>query len=139
MGGQECPRQPIAAIDACVVPNFWEALAPAARDRYDEALAAVDAQRHQVTRARPQQLERLRSTARRAEKPYRLVDPENRLVASELERRWEQALPALRQAEVEAAGRTGATLEPLAVERRQQWHESHPTLRPWWDEGKRTH
>jgi hypothetical protein len=39
-----------------------------------------------------QRLERARSTAQRAARQYDAVEPENRLVARELERRWEEAL-----------------------------------------------
>ena len=92
----------VAPIDAWVVQNFWEALSPAELDCYDQAVAAFDEQHRQIERARQQQLERLRYEARLAEKQYRLVDAENRLVAAELERRWEQALQALRQGEEQA-------------------------------------
>jgi hypothetical protein len=39
--------------------------------------------------------------AGQAERQYHAVEPENRLVARTLARRWEDALRALRQAEVE--------------------------------------
>ncbi|HKD74745.1 MAG TPA: hypothetical protein VKB76_04590, partial [Ktedonobacterales bacterium] len=45
------------------------------------------------------QLERKRYDAALAERQYRRVDPDNRLVAGELERRWEVALSAVRAAE----------------------------------------
>jgi hypothetical protein len=41
-------------------------------------------------------------TAARAQRQYDASDPENRLVADELERRWNQALDRVR--EVEASG-----------------------------------
>jgi hypothetical protein len=69
-----------------------------------------------------------------AEKQYRLVDPENRLVSAELERRWEQALLNLRQAEQEAQA-TEPALEPLTDERRRQLAAAQPTLRQMWDDG----
>jgi DNA invertase Pin-like site-specific DNA recombinase len=137
-GGKECQRLPTAPIDACVVQNFWEALSPAELDCYDEAVAAFDEQRRQIERARQQQLERLRYEARLAEKQYRLVDAENRLVAAELERRWEQALQALRQWEEQAACSAETKPETLTAELRRQWDEAHPTLRQLWDEGKLT-
>ena len=133
-GGTECQRLPIAPIDTCVVDNFWEALSPAELDCYDEAVAAFDKQHRQVERARTQQLERLRYEARLAEKQYRLVDPENRLVAAELERRWEQALQAVRQEEERSV--SGTTAEPLAAELRRQLAEVRPGLRQMWDSGK---
>src|SRR5436305_14796368 len=83
-GGTECQRVPIEPVDAWVVGCFWEALAPAELDRYDAAVTALDEQRVRLRRARDLQLQRLRYEARLAEKQYRLVDPENRLVASEL-------------------------------------------------------
>ena len=133
---KECQHQPIAPVDDFVVASFWEALSPAGLDGYDEAMAAFDAHGRQVERARQQQLQRLRYEAGLAEKQYHLVDPENRLVASELERRWEQALQALRQAEEENAAGLGATPERLSAELRRQWAEAHPTLRQLWDDGK---
>jgi DNA invertase Pin-like site-specific DNA recombinase len=137
-GGKECQRLPTAPIDACVVQNFWEALSPAELDCYDEAVAAFDEQRRQIERARQQQLERLRYEARLAEKQYRLVDAENRLVAAELERRWEQALQALRQWEEQAASSAETKPETLTAELRRQWDEAHPTLRQLWDKGELT-
>jgi DNA invertase Pin-like site-specific DNA recombinase len=137
-GGRECQRLPIAPIDTWVVGKFWEALSPAELDRYDEAVAALEEQRRQLGRARDQQLARLRYEARLAEKQYRLVDPENRLVAAELERRWEQALQALRQAEDESARAAEATAEPLTADLRRQLGEARPTLRQMWEDGRLT-
>src|SRR5262245_16692390 len=136
-GGKECQRVPIPAVDAWVVQRFWEALTAAELDRYDEAVAAVEQQRHQLRRARVQQLTRLRYEVSLAEKQYRLVDPENRLVAAELERRWEQALLNLRQAEQEAQTNE-PTLEPLTDELRGQLAEAQLTLRQLWEGGPLT-
>jgi DNA invertase Pin-like site-specific DNA recombinase len=133
-GGPECQRVPIPTVDAWVVRSFWEALSPAELDRYGAAVAAVEDHRLQLRRARDLQLKRLRYEAALAEKQYRLVDPENRLVAAELERRWEQALQALRRAEEEAQA-PEPTIEPLTDELRQRLDEVRPTLRQMWDEG----
>jgi len=54
-------------------------------------------------------LERLRYQVALAQRQYNQVDPDNRLVASELERRWETALTALKQAE-----------ETFAMQQREQ-------------------
>ena len=80
---------------------------------------------------------RLRYEAGLAEKQYRLVDPENRLVAAELERRWEQALLNLRQAEQEAQA-AEPTLEPLTDELRRQLAEAQLPLRRMWEDGSLT-
>jgi DNA invertase Pin-like site-specific DNA recombinase len=134
LGGKECQRVLIAPVDAWVIRSFWEALSVAELDRYDEAVAALEGQRRQHQRARERQLERLRYEARLAEKQYRLVDAENRLVAAELERRWEQALQAACRAEEEAqACETSA--EPLSDDLRAQLGQAGPTLRQQWDGG----
>ncbi len=133
-GGPECQRIPITPVDAWVIKSFWEALEPAELDRYNAAVAGLDEQRRQIRKARDLQLERLRYEARVAEKQYHLVDPENRLVAAELERRWEEALRALRQAEEESRV-AEATIEPLTDELRKQWDETRPSLRRMWDGG----
>jgi hypothetical protein len=46
-----------------------------------------------------QRLERARYAAQRAERQYRAVEPENRLVARTLERPWDEALQELRRLE----------------------------------------
>ena len=46
-----------------------------------------------------QQLERARYETDRAARPYQAVEPENRLVARELERRWEETLKDQRRRE----------------------------------------
>src|ERR1700757_2609932 len=56
-----------------------------------------------MRRAQAQQVERLRYRAALAERQYDQVDPDNRLVAAELERRWEEALRDVRQAEAALA------------------------------------
>ena len=53
-------------------------------------------------------MERLRYQAALAERQFDRVDPDNRLVAAELERRWEAALVELRRAEAALAQRTAA-------------------------------
>jgi hypothetical protein len=53
----------------------------------------------QVSHANLQHLERLRYEAQLAERQFLRVDPDNRLVAAALEKRWNEALCALKQAE----------------------------------------
>ena len=67
-------------------------------------LTRATSQRRQAdaatARAQTQQVERLRYRAALAERQFEQCDPDNRLVAAELEHRWEEALRDLRQAEV---------------------------------------
>lgn len=109
---QICPSDPVcqrfasSAVDDQVVQWFFEALSVVQIDASQEALKEFDEQHELVTASRRQQLARLRYEAQRAERQYQLADPENRLVTSELEQRWECAMQELRreeerQAEVE--------------------------------------
>jgi DNA invertase Pin-like site-specific DNA recombinase len=94
-----CQNLPADPIDDWVVQSFFDVLCPAEMDLYGKAVAALLQDEEQVLRAQQQQLERLRYQARLAERQYNQADPDNRLVAAELERRWEAALDELRDAE----------------------------------------
>jgi DNA invertase Pin-like site-specific DNA recombinase len=98
-GEPVCQRLPATPIDEQVVRWFFEALMPAAIDLSARTLTEFDSRRAAMHAARRQQLQRLRHVASRAERQYQHVDPENRLIATELERRWEAALRELREAE----------------------------------------
>jgi DNA invertase Pin-like site-specific DNA recombinase len=94
-----CQNLPADPIDAQVVQAFLQALSPVELDLYSKAVAALRQDEEQVRQAQQQQLERLRYQARLAERQYNQADPDNRLVAAELERRWEAALRDLKDAE----------------------------------------
>jgi hypothetical protein len=81
------------------VQCFFEALSAAEIDASQQALQGADQQRELVLASRRQQLARLRYQAQRAERQYQQADPENRLVAAELEQRWEYALRELKAEE----------------------------------------
>jgi DNA invertase Pin-like site-specific DNA recombinase len=94
-----CQYLPADPIDDFAVRAFFEALSPAEMDIHDAAVAGIQGEAEAVDRARREQIDRLRYQARLAERQFTRADPENRLVAGELERRWEVALRELRQAE----------------------------------------
>jgi DNA invertase Pin-like site-specific DNA recombinase/predicted DNA-binding protein YlxM (UPF0122 family) len=94
-----CQYLPADPIDDFAVRSFFGALSPAEMDLHDAAAAGIQREAEAVDRARREQIDRLRYQARLAERQFTRADPENRLVAGELERRWEVALRELRQAE----------------------------------------
>ena len=102
-----CQNLPAAPVDAWVVDAFFAALAPVELDAYAHAVAAEQAAATQVTAAQRQQLERLRYQAAFAERQFSRVEPENRLVAAELEQRWEGALRLEGSGSAGAAARRG--------------------------------
>src|SRR5262249_29146073 len=106
-----------AAIDAAVVEAFFAAIAPAELDLLEEVLAARQADRQRLAQHYADRVKRSEYEARLAQRQYDAIDPDNRLVAAELERRWELALRALAEAR-EAAERFAQTppapgLDPL--------------------------
>ena len=90
-------------IDDKAVTAFFEAIAPAELDVYTRAIATRHEADGTMLRAQAQQVERLRYRTALAEHQFDQVDPANRLVAAELERRWEETLRDLRQAEAALA------------------------------------
>jgi DNA invertase Pin-like site-specific DNA recombinase len=106
-------------IDAAVGDAFCAALAPTAltaclaaaqqlEDGHDAALAQW---RRQVEQARYQ--------ASKAERRYRAVDPDNRLVARGLETEWNTALRHLADAEVELTRREARRPKTLTTQEKQ--------------------
>lgn len=94
-----CQRIASQPIDDFVVQAFFQALSPLELDAYEQALKSQAEITQQAGQAHQQQLERLRYQAVLAQRQYYKVDPDNRLVAAELENRWEAALVALKEAE----------------------------------------
>jgi DNA invertase Pin-like site-specific DNA recombinase len=107
-----CQHIPADAVDAQVVAAFFQALSPVELDVYERAVVAQQAEDQQVEHAHQQHLERLRYEAALAQRQFVRVDPENRLVAAELEKRWEAALSELKRAE-EASACSTVPLFPL--------------------------
>jgi DNA invertase Pin-like site-specific DNA recombinase len=99
-----CLSLPGQAVDDAVVEAFFEAIRPAELDLLEEVLAERKQDRQRLEQQHNDQLKRAEYEARLAEKRYRSVDPDNRLVAAELEKGWEAALRALAEAK-EAAQR----------------------------------
>ena len=92
-------------IDAAVSAEVLRAISPLA---LDAALAAIaDRERANVERVRHRELalEQARYETARARRQYDAVDPENRLVAGELERRWNERLTEVARLEEEIGAR----------------------------------
>lgn len=97
----KCERNSVRApvVDAVVVQAFFDALQPAQLDALELLLAKQQSDRSQVDRHWQEHLRRAQYEAQLAQRQYDAVDPANRLVAAELERRWEDKLQQLRQTE----------------------------------------
>jgi DNA invertase Pin-like site-specific DNA recombinase len=99
-----------ASIDAAVATQLLCVVQPAA---IEAAIMATQeqAQKHsEVLGALQRDLQAARYRAQRAERQYEATDPENRLVAQELERRWNAALQEVRALESRIAAKNESEL-----------------------------
>jgi DNA invertase Pin-like site-specific DNA recombinase len=86
-------------IDQAVVDAFLKALTPSALEATQVAIQQLEANHDAALSQWRLAVERARYEAERAERRYRAVEPENRLVARGLESDWEQLLRDLAAAE----------------------------------------
>ena len=93
-GAECCQHLAGAGLDAFVSQQVLAALEPAALELSLEAATHLEQERGELDRLWQQKLERARYEAERAGRQYRLVEPENRLVARQLERDWDEKLAA---------------------------------------------
>ena len=81
-----------AFLERLVATQIMQVLQPASFELRVAAEQALRVERERLEAHWPQRLERAHSQAQRAARQDEAVEPENRLVARELERRWEEAL-----------------------------------------------
>ncbi len=84
-------------LDTFIRQQILAALQPAAVELHLAAAANVEQERQRLHQQRRQECERARYETERAARQYQAVEPENRLVARELERRWEAAIQKQQQ------------------------------------------
>jgi DNA invertase Pin-like site-specific DNA recombinase/uncharacterized protein YndB with AHSA1/START domain len=99
--GSWCLRVGGGQIDQAVASALLAALTPAGVKAALQAAEALEADHDAALAQWRLQCERAKYQADRAERRYRQVEPEHRLVARGLERDWEKALTALHAAQAE--------------------------------------
>lgn len=90
-----CWSVPARVIDAAIEKLFLEAVSPPELELSLEVLHAVERQSDEVEQQWALRMERLRYEAQLAERRYKAVDPDNRVVARTLERDWNDKLVEL--------------------------------------------
>ena len=105
-------RAPV--VDEVIEQAFLAAIQPAQLDALDAILAAQQTERERLDRQWQEQRKRADYEVQLAQRQYDAVDPTNRLVAGELERRWEEKLGQRQQVE-EAYQRYQQTPHPETV------------------------
>jgi len=118
-GAPRCQHFTAHHVDEAVVELLLEAIQPA---RLEVALAAMEqleTQRQMLAEQWQKRLERARYETDLARRRYERVDPDNRLVAGELEQRWEEKLRKWKQLEQEWQRAQQQELAPLSDADRQ--------------------
>jgi DNA invertase Pin-like site-specific DNA recombinase len=100
-GAPRCQSVSAAVVDRQIEALILRAVEPAALELSLRAAEHIEQDRERVHRHWRQTLARAEYDAGRAKRQYDAVDPENRLVARELERQWEEQLTQLRRLEEE--------------------------------------
>jgi DNA invertase Pin-like site-specific DNA recombinase/predicted DNA-binding transcriptional regulator AlpA len=119
-------------IDQAVADTFLKALTPAAVEATQRAIEQLDADRDAALSQWRLAVERARYEAERAERQYRAVEPENRLVARGLETEWEKRLRDLAAAEAELQQRRQQRPRALSPEEKEKIRSLGADLNKVW-------
>jgi len=102
-------------IDSAVVQEFLRALAPANINALEKVSEKQRIHHREQIKHLQQEAKRLEFTAARTQRQYDSVDPENRLIAATLEKKWEQALVELETARNQLAEAEATTPQTVTV------------------------
>ncbi|MBN1890079.1 MAG: recombinase family protein [Thermoflexales bacterium] len=112
-GDPTCQTFTIAHVDEKITEVFLEAVQPAHLEVALAALEQIEAERAKLAAQWENRLKRAHYEAELARRRYDQVDPDNRLVAAELEHRWEDKLQTQQSLEREWAQVQAQELAPL--------------------------
>ncbi len=115
-----CQRVPGQPVDKIVAQAVLAALTPAQIELSLAVMQEMERQQTQLGKQWELKLEGARYIARLAQRRYEQVDPENRLVARNLEQAWEASLRNIAQLEAEFAHQKGQPALALTAKQRQQ-------------------
>src|SRR6266545_7209763 len=119
-------------IDQAVVEAFLRTVTPAAVEATQLAIQQLEADQDAALGQWRLAVERARYEAERAERQYRAVEPENRLVARGLETEWEKRLRDLAAAEAELQRRERQRPRTLSPEEKKKLRSLGSDLRQVW-------
>ena len=122
-------RRPEQAVSAAIL----EVVQPHAIHAAIKAVEQIDSRRQDRLRALRMELEQARYEARLAARRYDAIDPENQLVASELEARWNASLSRVQQLEqdFQRAERDSPAIPAIGVDELLRLAQDLPVI---WDD-----
>lgn len=92
-----CGRMATKSLDELISQQVLKAIEPAALELSIAATTDIDSERHRLHRQWELRLQRAQYECEKAERQYRAVEPENRLVARTLESAWESTLAEMQK------------------------------------------
>ena len=126
-------------VDDAIEQSLLAVIEPGAVAAAIEAEAQANSRRDQVRDALMRDLEAARYDADRASRQYNVADPQNRLVAAELEARWNRALSRVGEIEAKIAAHNASAATPaplssahvasLAVDLKTVWKDPQADAR----------
>lgn len=119
-GQSACQSVSGAALEAFVVERLLQAVSPASLELSLAATEEIEQERKQLDQHWRQRLARSRYEVEQARRQYAAVDPEHRLVARELERRWDESLRGDAQLQADYLRFTRDCPTRLSPEEREQ-------------------
>ena len=134
-GSSPCLSLGSLRTDAAVVEQVLEAIEPAGIEAALQASEQVALADQEKRRCVELALERARYEAKRTQRQFDAVEPENRLVAGELEGRWNGALAQMAELESRLQELRGEAA-PLTDEQKRRLLEMGKDLRRLWDEAQ---
>lgn len=102
-GEEKCQSLSGGALESFIVERLLQAVSPASLELSLAAREDIERERKQLDQSWQQRLARSRYEVEQARRQYAAVDPDHRLVARELERRWDEALRAEEQLQADYA------------------------------------
>jgi hypothetical protein len=103
VGPQTCMSVPAPPLDQAITDRVLTAITPVTIELALATLTDLEHRDHEIGAQWRMRIERARYEADLAERRYEAVDPSNRLIASPLEQRWNDAMQRLHDLEAELA------------------------------------
>ena len=131
-GSGRCLTVGSLRLDRAVVQSVLTAIQPAGIEAAVKLAECAQVEDDEKRKALELALERARYEEKRARRQFDAVEPENRLVASELEGRWNSALAQVAEAEARLTA-AGKAAEPLSERQLQQLTALSEDLMALWN------
>ena len=132
-GEKPCQSLSGEVLNCFISKQVLKALEPASLELSLRVAQTLEQERKQLERLFEQRLERARYEAERVARHYRLTEPENRLVARQLERDWEEKLQAQKKLEEEYDRFRANQPRVLSLEQREEIRKLASSIPSLWN------